>query len=212
MRTTAIAARGTLCLLAVLAAGAGIGACSRPVVVRAADGLAGAGAPGTLVPSVVVVVSAGLLAAAWAWLLVCVAACLLDCVTGAGPAGCSLLRPRLVRVLVGVAVGVAVGTSGPVLAAERDPAPSLAGLPLPERLPDAPSPGDHHLVRTGDTLWAIAEQRLPAGAPAASVAAGWRAIHRANLRRIGPDPDLIRPGTVLHLPAPTPTPTPGDRP
>jgi nucleoid-associated protein YgaU len=59
-------------------------------------------------------------------------------------------------------------------------------------------PGSY-LVRSGDSLWSIAERLLP-GASVTEVDAAWRRIHRANRRLIGPDPDLIIAGTALRLP------------
>lgn len=58
------------------------------------------------------------------------------------------------------------------------------------------------LVRPGDSLWSIVERRHP-GAGAAEVTRRVRALYDANRERIGADPDLLRPGTVLR---------PGDRP
>jgi LysM repeat protein len=75
-------------------------------------------------------------------------------------------------------------------------------------------PGQRALVRyrvvPGDTLAAIAA--------ALAVRGGWPALYAANRRVIGPDPDLIRPGTVLRIPrltAPSPaasSPAPRQRP
>jgi hypothetical protein len=59
--------------------------------------------------------------------------------------------------------------------------------------------GRTHTVRKGDTLWSIAEESLPNHDPR-SVARYWPKIHRANRDVIGPDPSLIYPGQVLHLP------------
>ena len=56
-----------------------------------------------------------------------------------------------------------------------------------------------YTVRRGDTLWSIAEQSLHTDDPR-SVARYWPKIHRANRDVIGPDPSLIYPGQVLHLP------------
>ncbi len=56
------------------------------------------------------------------------------------------------------------------------------------------------LVRPDDSLWSIAEQLSPAGAGPDELDAAWRRIYRANRRAIGPDPDLIIPGTTLRLP------------
>ncbi|WP_377323858.1 LysM peptidoglycan-binding domain-containing protein [Pimelobacter simplex] len=102
------------------------------------------------------------------------------------------------------------GTAAPAGAADPPPAPapSLAGLPLPDRPTGTRSePGRLHLVvRPGDTLWAIAERALGPGATAREVAAHWPRIHVRNAAVIGPDPDRIRPGQLLHLPPPPPLP------
>ncbi len=71
-------------------------------------------------------------------------------------------------------------------------APSTAGEPSPGQAP--------HVVVEGDTLWDIAARRLGAAATAAEVAADWPRWWRANHRVIGDDPDLLRPGQVLHPP------------
>jgi nucleoid-associated protein YgaU len=78
--------------------------------------------------------------------------------------------------------------------------------------PSAPGP-DHGLteghrgtdrrsivVRRGDTLWAIAARGLPASSSAGDIAASWPRWYAANRDVVGPDPDLIRPGQVLHPP------------
>lgn len=64
------------------------------------------------------------------------------------------------------------------------------------------------VVEPGDTLWAISAERLadggrsgtgnvPSDAEIADSVTQW---HNANRDVLGSDPDLIRPGTVLHLP------------
>jgi LysM repeat protein len=62
------------------------------------------------------------------------------------------------------------------------------------------------VVRPGDTLTAVAA--------ALGVRGGWQALYAANRRVIGPDPDFIRPGTVLAVPGTGPslryTVAPGD--
>jgi LysM repeat protein len=60
-------------------------------------------------------------------------------------------------------------------------------LALPAR--QAPA---RYTVAAGDTLSGIAA--------ALAVPGGWPALYAANRRAIGPDPDLIRPGTVLTIP------------
>jgi LysM repeat protein len=51
-----------------------------------------------------------------------------------------------------------------------------------------------YAVAPGDTLSSIAA--------ALAVPGGWRALYTANRRVIGPDPDIIRPGTTLVTPNP----------
>jgi LysM repeat protein len=53
-------------------------------------------------------------------------------------------------------------------------------------------PAPRYVVRPGDSLSSIAVARAVHG--------GWQALYAANRRVIGPDPDVIHPGTVLVLP------------
>jgi hypothetical protein len=57
------------------------------------------------------------------------------------------------------------------------------------------------VVRPGDMLWRLAEDRLPGSAPAQAVATLVERLHRRNRAVIGPDPDLIRPGEHLVVPS-----------
>lgn len=66
----------------------------------------------------------------------------------------------------------------------------------------APLPAPSHVVRPGDTLWALAARDLSPAASAAEITDRWRLIYRLNRAAIGPDPDLIVPGTSLELPTP----------
>jgi len=70
------------------------------------------------------------------------------------------------------------------------PEPATA-VPAPAA---APRRGARYVVQPGDTLSGIAK--------AAAVHGGWPALYAANRRAIGPDPDVIHPGTVLVLPGP----------
>jgi hypothetical protein len=58
-----------------------------------------------------------------------------------------------------------------------------------------------HLVRAGDTLWAIAASELGHRATSAQVATRWPRWWAVNRAEIGPDPNLLLPGEVLHPPA-----------
>jgi len=132
-------------------------------------------------------------------------------------------------VLAPVAADADTGPVLPVPGASVSPSPAptdlakvspgvLDGLPLPE-LPEtdaedrsASSAPPARLapalvqVRPGDSLWSIAAGRLcPPDAPAAAVADALRLLVAANRDRLGPDPNLIFPGTRLVLPDSLPT-------
>lgn len=77
----------------------------------------------------------------------------------------------------------------------------VAGLPLPDRPAPVPSRASV-VVAPGDSLWSIARDLLPRRAGAAKVHAAVAALHLANRHRVGPDPDLIHPGTTLRVPPP----------
>jgi nucleoid-associated protein YgaU len=112
--------------------------------------------------------------------------------------------------------------SGGVTAGDRRPAPrwrAPAPPPAP-RLPEADAalvtsgahrhgfrparalqdPDDGVVVHRGDSLWRIAARSLGPGASDAEVATEWPRWWRANRSAVGPDPDLLRPGTRLMAP------------
>jgi len=62
-------------------------------------------------------------------------------------------------------------------------------------------PATDVVVARGDSLWAIAARHLPPGASDAEIAAAWPRWYHANAATIGADPDVIRPGQVLVVPA-----------
>ncbi|EON24713.1 hypothetical protein CF8_1200 [Nocardioides sp. CF8] len=170
---------------------------------------------------VAVASAAVLVCAAWSWLIT--TATVVDLVRGRVPTSV----PRgLTRRLVLAACGAAVvaGISSPALAGSGAGDHSLAGLPMPDRAvataPRAPvvdtpaaQPAPRAAsrpaaaaasrrpaaitVRTGDSLWSIAADRLGPDAAVADIDAAWRDLYAANRDAIGPDPDLIRPGLDL---------------
>ncbi len=77
------------------------------------------------------------------------------------------------------------------------PAKAPVTSDAPSRTPDA----SEVVVHSGDTLWGLAAQTLPTGAPDAAVAAAWPAWWEANREVIGDDPDQLWPGQVLQAPA-----------
>ncbi|WP_409483554.1 LysM peptidoglycan-binding domain-containing protein [Arsenicicoccus dermatophilus] len=80
--------------------------------------------------------------------------------------------------------------------------PDVGARPRPatHRTPGRPRP-DEVVVLRGDTLWALAAAHLPPHSSDAEIAAACHAWHLANRETIGPDPDLLLPGQVLHVPA-----------
>jgi hypothetical protein len=149
---------------------------------------------------------AGLAGTAWLWLLTTAAAA--EALTGVrAVAGAPVALRRLLLAACGVALaGAGPAVAGPAVAeaGPREPAPAvlLAGLPLPDRAEGPDGTDDQVVVRTGDTLWALAERSLPPGAGDAVVTARWHRIYDLNRARIGPDPNLIQPGQRLRLPRP----------
>lgn len=153
--------------------------------------------------------------AAWGWLGL--SATVAEAWRGAGPDRRGPWHlPAGGRRVVLAACGVALASTA-VGAAHADDAGSLrhphgvarlSGLPLPDRAvaparrhPRAPDDGLRTVVvRPGDSLWSIARRDLGPAASDHAVASCWHAIYAANRSRIGPDPDLVRPGQRLHLP------------
>ena len=123
-------------------------------------------------------------------------------------------------VAVALGLGVAVGAAGPALAAGPPAAPpasvalvtgsldrATAGpldWPTSTTTAGAAAPPAGRAptvtVRPGDSLWRLAQEQLPAGAPAAAVAAQWPRWWSANRALLGDDPDLLHPGQRLVVP------------
>lgn len=138
-----------------------------------------------------------------------------------GPPGGHGVVRRLVLAACGVAVLQVVGATHAVAA------PSLDGLPMPDRStgasrsPDgsgatpsdaAPPVGRRSpeaparlVVRAGDSLWTLSRATGGRQADDAEVAAHVERLYRHNRERIGDDPDLIHPGQILDLPGDRPT-------
>lgn len=113
-----------------------------------------------------------------------------------------------------------------VLATTLDPSFSTVnctrtdGAPEPGWTASAPSPSHHRgaasaplvtgcagstqdstevVVRRGDSLWTLVGRHLHTADPAI-IAAQWPRWYAANLVLIGPDPDLLQVGQILHVP------------
>jgi LysM repeat protein len=130
-------------------------------------------------------------------------------VTSARPAARYVVQPG--DTLSGIAARFAVRGGWPALYA--------ANRPLIGPNPNIIHPGTV-LVLTGQQApvrYTVAPGDTLAGVAAAlSVRGGWPALYAANRRVIGPDPNAIRPGTVLTVPRPAapslPASSPGRRP
>jgi LysM repeat protein len=101
--------------------------------------------------------------------------------------------------LSGIAAQLSVRGGWPALyAANRSligPDPNIINPGTVLVLPGQEGPV-RYTIAAGDTLSGIAA--------ALAVRGGWPALYQANRRVIGPDPNAIRPGTVLTVPAPAP--------
>jgi hypothetical protein len=147
--------------------------------------------------------------AAWA-MLIGIAAVVETTSAGRLPATAWVGCPRSLRRLLLAGLGVALVGAGPLqpsaTASAEAPLPVparpvgtvQAGTRAPDNLAD---PRSGLVVRPGDSLWRIAEQRLHSSASADEVTALVHRMHHRNRGVIGPDPDLIRPGQRLAVPA-----------
>jgi LysM domain len=134
---------------------------------------------------------------------------------------------RLVAALCGAGVAAPIAFGGSAMADGhrqppachaqcQQPTPRLRGLAYPDlptrqgrrspptggygRQPREAVPTPQIVVRTGDSLWRIAERRLCPGASVADVATLTWHLYALNRSTIGGDPDLIFPGMTLIAP------------
>ncbi len=125
--------------------------------------------------------------------------------------------PRAIRQLLAVGIGAAVvtGSAGVAMAAPTTAhavsatarvAPDLdwparaAAPPASASVARPATPAAPVVVRTGDSLWSIARDHLPAGASNADISAAWPRWYAANRSVVGPAPDLLEPGQHLIVP------------
>jgi nucleoid-associated protein YgaU len=117
-----------------------------------------------------------------------------------GACGLSLVAP-----VAAIAAPAGDGPGGPCRGCAVEPASrsKLSGLQFPD-LPDVasahPGAAGTRTVRPGDSLWQIARDSLAPAASDAAVCHRVDALYSANRAVIGPDPDLIFPGTELTQP------------
>jgi hypothetical protein len=204
LKETTMGALRTFRLLALLLVTTATGAPVYRLALPAFDRVIGRPAPATLEPWVAAACAAAL-AVCWLWLVVGVWVTVLEALRRRAPLPARLsarLCPRLVRSVVLLALGL--GVSAPAHG-DAGAGPGLAGLRVPDRVVAVATDGEpvHQVrVRPGDTLWALAVGILAPAASDAAVDRAWRALAALNADRLGPDPDLIFPGTLLRVPAP----------
>lgn len=58
-----------------------------------------------------------------------------------------------------------------------------------------------YVVQRGDSLWSIAARHLGPDATTAQIAVAWPQWYAVNRQTVGPNPDVIRPGQRLTVPA-----------
>lgn len=214
--------RTTALVTAILTAGCGLTAWGADLVARATSDLTRTTAVAPAEPLVVGVAGLGM-AAAGVWSCLGTFVCLVDLarrrtILAPGPLRPRALRQALLRAWAPTVGAAVVCAAGPVAA---DTGPD--GLPLPDR-PVVTAPADHPAERgrsraaprhdsparvgapaertvvPGDCLWTIAADLLGPTASPAQVDRAWRAVYHLNHSRVGPDPDVLRPGTRLALP------------
>jgi hypothetical protein len=216
--TMRVALRAIALLAVVMVAAAGTVRLAAPPLARLADAWAGPGP--VLFETALEGGCAVLLAACTCWVLFATGAAVAAVVLrsrGRGRLAARLdgICPALLRGLVVAVVGATVTAGMASGASADDSAPPattpllLDGLPLPDRALGSGPPPAHArpraaalrvVVRPGDSLWVIASRALPSSASSAATASAVRRLYATNAGRIGPDPDLVQPGTPLVLP------------
>ena len=113
------------------------------------------------------------------------------------------IPPPIVRLTDGADVGD--GDAGsPDIDSISSEAAAPGGAATPTYSAGTELPGHTYVVRTGDSLWRIAEQTLSdrgdGTVTSADIARFWPVVYEANRALIGGDPNLIYPGQTLQIP------------
>ncbi|WP_372594892.1 LysM peptidoglycan-binding domain-containing protein, partial [Actinotalea sp.] len=90
--------------------------------------------------------------------------------------------------------------ASPIVVDGENTAGAAPAASTQDRTRERTGPSGSVEVEPGDSLWSIAAEHLGTADPG-WVAREWPRWYEANRATIGADPDLIRPGQVLHAPA-----------
>ncbi|KHL16411.1 hypothetical protein CLV56_2799 [Mumia flava] len=148
----------------------------------------------------------------WRWVIMTLAGCSTIALapTSVAADGSSAHPGRAERAPLERVVGLALPDrpARSVVRASDAPPADRSRPALPEVRPrtSAPGSGGHYVVRAGDSLWSIAARELAGSRRSATVRVvdrRWRRWYAANRSVVGPDPDLLVPGTPLRPPGRT---------
>ncbi len=117
--------------------------------------------------------------------------------------GCPRSLRRLLLAGLGVALVRSPGRSSPAGDGVRRQRPRHSRCRRDPSERSMPTRRQRWSSHPGDTLWQLAADRLRSSASPGEVAALVHDLHHRNRGVIGPDPDLIRPGQRLAVPART---------
>jgi hypothetical protein len=123
-----------------------------------------------------------------------------DLPVGSAPARARAVAPAEARSAAPAGARAGAPAAAPGHGSRRTTALPTTALPITGPPDGGPRPVTGLVVRPGQSLWSIAVQLLPPSATDAQITGAWHRLHRANLSRIGSDPDLILPGTHLAVP------------
>lgn len=112
----------------------------------------------------------------------------------------SLMLKRGIEVLVGAALVVAILVVFPAVAEAQSVAATQDGARATNRGAADAAPATRVVVRPGDSLWLISEERLGSKATPQQIATVVEQIYARNRDQIGADPNLIFPGQRLLVP------------